>query len=192
MRNLLLILAVCLVLACQAQAIVPPDPTPTPTPAATPEPSYKTIPTGYPFTIDVPSHWRIKVTSDPDHGTEYRFNDPDSDAPRISVLAIRTHLVLSDDPADLADLLVNEVKYTATVGTFRVTSRTTLPNGAIRLDLSFQERGICSANSISLIQMLPRYTFVAEGAACKNEWEKYEPVLVNAIESFAPKPDYVR
>ena len=161
-------------------------PTPTPTPTPTPVLSFKQLPERYPYTINVPANWISRIHN-VDYGTEYRFGDPETGAARIVVTAIPSQPDSGLDSETVADVTFQEVERIALAGTFELKGRTTLPTGAVRATLAFQERGICHVDAIALIQALPKYIFVVEGAACQEELDKYQALLVNAVDSFTPK-----
>ena len=59
---------------------------------------------------------------------------------------------------------------------------------AVRLAVSFQKMSLCQRDSIALVWVLPRYAFIVEGATCEDEWDAYEDLMMEAVESFALSP----
>ena len=183
-----------------------PEPTPTPTPIRVPtstprpptptpepqlEPSLKHIPEGYPFTINIPGHWLSKVNTT-DNVTEYRFGDPDSHSAIIIVTAIHSEFSLPFDSEGLADITLKEIERRSVEGTFQLKSRTTTPDGSVRLSLSFHQQPLCHQDSVGLVDVVSTYAFSVEASVCKDEWDKYEALLTEAVGSFAVKPSMLR
>ena len=177
----------------QVQAQLSSQPTSTPIPTATanptlgPEPSYKPLPASYPFTINVPAHWQLKVNN-ADNWAEYLFGDPDSFSATIRVTVGRSGGPLPFDSELLADITLKELEDNAMVGTYQLKQRRSLPEGGVRLAVSFQKMSLCQRDSIALVWVLPRYAFMVEGATCEDEWDAYEDLMMEAVESFAFEP----
>ena len=167
----------------EASAI--PTSTPAP-PTPTPELSYRRIPEGYPYTINVPSHWSASVKN-ANGLTEHAFQAPDSEAASIGVLSASSPSVWPFGAESFADTTLAELERGAVEGTFQLISRTTLPDGGIKMFLSYQEWPGCHLNSVALIQLLPRRVFIVEGGACKNGWDEYADLLIGAVDSFTVK-----
>lgn len=116
------------------------------------------------------------------------FGDPDSYSAIISVTVRRYDGPLPFDEEALVDMTVNKLEERAVEGSFHLWERRTLPNGGVWLTFSFQLVTLCQLESVALIRVLPRYAFVVDSATCEDEWEEYEALMVDAIESFAVTP----
>ena len=161
-------------------------PTVAPKPTQTPEPPYMELPDSYPYTMKIPSGWRSKV-SQPDYGSEHQYTDPRSDRWRIVVTMV-TDTLVDMDSEGLADEVLGMMEGRSVAGSFSVTSRATLPDGTVKVTLSYQERGICDSNMIALAQVMPKISYIVEVVSCKDRWDEHEGVLREAIASFVLKP----
>ncbi|MCY4364720.1 MAG: hypothetical protein OXE17_00605 [Chloroflexi bacterium] len=164
-----------------------PVPTTTPNPTLEPKPAYKRIPKGYPYTINVPADWQSKVNN-ADNWAEYVFGDPDSYSATIRVTVGRSGGPLPFDSETLADITLEELEGNSVEDSFQLKERRTLADGGVWLSVSFRKMHLCQREAVALVLVLPRYAFMVEGATCEDEWDEYEILMVEAVESFAFEP----
>ena len=168
-------------------------PTPLPTleptlvPTPNPKPSYRPIPDTFPFTINVPSHWNVRLEF-PEHGTEHRFFDPDGGDASIVINTAISETLIEVDAEELADFSSTDLENTVVPGTLEEHSRNVLADGSIKLTVSYKQRRLCHVDAVWLIRVERLYAFIVEASACSDEWADSESVLLEAIDSFAPKP----
>ena len=156
-------------------------------PTPTPTPSYREIPADYPFTMNVLSGWRSRDTRVAG-GRMYTFREPDPDrSSGIAVFVLNRKAYWQLDSDAVADVFVEEMEEGGERGQVEVRSRTVQPDGAIRLSLEFQQSDGCESKAVVLVQRVPPiWTYIAEAGACSEDWDEYESVLVDAIDSFVP------